>query len=152
METSAFKIFLKENNFRFTAQRLAVLNVVAKEENKHLSATEIYEAVREEHPGIGIATVYKTLRMLEQEGLLSKIELLDKTAHYEINDGTIHCHLICSRCGKIIEIRGSRVRSALELLQGDSRFAIRQGNANFYGVCEDCLHTQGHQVSALKLE
>jgi Fur family transcriptional regulator, ferric uptake regulator len=146
MDTVDFKEFLNEKNFCFTAQRLAVLNVVAKEENKHLSATEIYEALQEEHQGIGIATVYKTLRMLEQEGLLSKIELLDKTAHYEINDGAIHGHLICSKCGKIIEIRGSRARRSLELLQGDSNFAIQQGSVNLYGICEDCLRLQAYPV------
>jgi Fe2+/Zn2+ uptake regulation proteins len=152
MDRLTFKEFLNGKNFRFTAQRLAILNVIAGEENRHLSATEIYEAVREEHPGIGIATVYKTLRMLEREGLLSKIELLDKTAHYEINDGAIHCHLICSGCGKIIEIRENGIKTALELLGKDNRFTVQQGSVNLYGLCADCLRAQGQSVPSLKSE
>jgi Fur family transcriptional regulator, ferric uptake regulator len=81
----------------------------------------------------------RPIRRLEQEGILSKIELLDHTAHYEINDGAIHCHMICSKCGKITEIRRSAVQRFLKFIQGDSHFEIQQGNVNFYGVCEDCV-------------
>lgn len=139
MDTEAFKEFLNKNNFRLTRQRLAVLNVVAHEENQHLSANQIYEIVKEKNPGIGLATVYKNLRMLEQEGLLLKIELPDKTAHYEVSDSdSINCHLICAKCGKIIEVEGGRLQNVIDLLKIDSHFTFSRGSVSFYGLCEDC--------------
>lgn len=140
MDITAFKNYLSQKNFRLTTQRLAVLNAVVQESGRHLSATEIYEIVRSKHPGIGLATVYKNLRMLAQEGILSKIELLNKTAYYEICDNhSLHCHLICSKCGKIIEVRGEKIQVAMKLLQSDGNFTVQQGPISLYGICEDCI-------------
>lgn len=151
MDTAAFKKLLNKKNFRLTRQRIAVLNVIAQEENRHLSATEIYEIVKDKNPGIGLATVYKNLRMLEQEGILCKIELSDKTAHYEINNtDSIHCHLICVKCGKIIEIKGVDVQNVIKFLQSDSHFTFQQGSINFYGICENCEQISKHVFSASK--
>ena len=139
MDNETFKEFLNKKNLRLTAQRIAILNAISRDEDRHLSAGEIFNILKETNPGIGIATIYKNLRLLEQEGIITKIELLDKTAHYEISDAkSVHCHLICSKCGKIIEVRGTKVRYALNILQSGSNFTFQQGNFNFFGICKDC--------------
>ena len=145
MDSKAFKSFLNRKNLRLTRQRVAVLNVIACEENQHLSALQIFEIVRKKNPKIGLATVYKNLRMLQQEGLLCKIELPDKTTHYEMNEADcIHCHLICVECGKIVEMKGSTVDNAVNLLKADSHFTLNEGSINFFGICDECAQSSAH--------
>lgn len=145
MDAVTFKKRLNQKNCRLTQQRLAVLAVIANEENRHSSAIEIYETVKAKYPGIGLATVYKTLRLLEQEGVVGKIELLNKTAHYEISDNRpIHCHLVCAKCGKIREVADSKVQSAMKILQSESHFVFQKGSILFYGICENCARSRKH--------
>jgi Fur family ferric uptake transcriptional regulator len=140
MDLPAFKQFLHDKNFRFTAQRMAVLKAVARNNNSHPSAWDVYVDVKAERPGIGISTVYKTLHLLEREGVLYRITGLNNTAHYAFaGSRPAHCRMVCMKCGKVAEAQESGVRQAIELLQGCSRFKIRQGVMSFFGVCEKCL-------------
>lgn len=138
MEPSALKQLLKRKNLRFTTQRLAVLDAVCRERGRRLSAGEIFEAVKATNPGIGIATVYNTLRLLEREGVLCKAEL-DKTAYYGLDEGQpVRFRLVCSRCGRVREISGGEALRALMLLQGKSGFSFAEGSVELRGVCGAC--------------
>lgn len=137
MDTAYLKLYMHERGYRLTAQRLAVLNAVMH--NRHMSASEIHSVVRQEYPGIGIATVYKTLRMLEQEGVVEKFDFLNNTGHYEISrEYDTHVHLICLECGMISDFRDTSIRQICESLQKNNGFVVQKSNMNFYGYCEKC--------------
>jgi Fur family ferric uptake transcriptional regulator len=138
MDTAALKTFLGQRGYRMTAQRLAILKVIAGEKDKLLSARQIYAMVKRDYPGIGITTVYKTLHMLEQLGLLYKY-LCDRTGHYEVNDGSvIHCYLICQSCGAMTEVRSEKLEHLSEILQNEGHFLIQSGSINYFGYCAQC--------------
>ena len=92
---------LKETGFKITPQRRAIIEILLKHENEHLSSEEIYDLVRVDCPEIGLATVYRTMQLLDDINVISKLNLDDGCVRYEINlnkeDCHHHHHLICQQ-------------------------------------------------------
>ncbi|MDD5081564.1 MAG: transcriptional repressor, partial [Candidatus Omnitrophica bacterium] len=97
---------VKGQGYKLTISRQAILEVLSKT-SKHLSAEEIYNDVYKIYPGAGLATVYRTLELLVELGLVHKFDFGDGRARYELIEGPEgkkhHHHLICTKCGKIID-------------------------------------------------
>jgi len=92
---------------RITGPRSVIIGVMQESEG-HLSASEIYIRAHEINPGIGLTTVYRTLDILSQAGIVQKFDFGDGTARFELSDdpdssGHHHHHLVCRACGKIID-------------------------------------------------
>lgn len=138
MDAASLKSYLHKKGYRITNQRMAVLNAILQDENKHLNASEIHTLVKKQHPGFGLATVYKILKVLEQEGLVNKLDLSDNTWHYEVNPDEPHCHLLCLKCGKIEELGDDFYQSLNDLLLQKSQFNIEKRSLVFYGYCHTC--------------
>ena len=100
---------LKATGFKITPQRRAIIEVLIQNEKSHLSSEEIYDKVRVNCPEIGLATVYRTMQLLDEINGISKLNLDDGCIRYEINiegeDAHHHHHLICNDFGAIIEVR-----------------------------------------------
>ena len=133
--------------YRFTNPRRAVLDVL-NGKHGHLSAEDIYFEVHKQYPAIGLATVYRTLELLEHMGLVLKFDFGDNRSRYELSqdpDGPRHHHhLVCTGCGRIVDYT-DYVAEEKDLLKkaetGLSRkynFAIMNHVINFYGLCEKC--------------
>ncbi len=136
----------RKAGFRLTLPRQAILDVFTQNP-RHLSAEEIFLSVHKSYPGIGLATVYRTLDLLTQMGLTCKFDFGDGKSHYELADGTIkahHHHLICTRCGRIIDysdLAQKEVNFIKELeteLSKNYKFKINSHQLHFYGRCEKC--------------
>lgn len=101
------KTHLKGKGYKLTPQRRAVLDVIIENEGKHLSPEEIYDIVKENCPDIGLATVYRTLNLLEKIGVVCKMNFDDGCNRYELvheEEDHQHHHLICRGCGKVEEV------------------------------------------------
>ena len=101
---------LKETGFKITPQRRAVIDILLKHKSdKHLSSEEIYDLVRVDCPEIGLATIYRTMQLLDEIGVISKLNLDDGCIRYELSLNKDECHnhhhLICKNCSKIIEVK-----------------------------------------------
>ena len=110
------KLKLKEEGYKLTPQRRSIVDIMIKNEGKHLNSEEIYDLVKVACPEIGLATVYRTLQLLDDIGAVSKLNLDDGCCRYEIstNDETHnHHHLICKKCNKIIEVEVENKNDAL---------------------------------------
>lgn len=97
---------LAKNNIKVTPQRRAVIECFLANRNKHMSAEEIYIKVSEKHPETGLATVYRTLDLLERYDIIKKIKS-DRVAVYELKQyskKSTHFHIRCKRCGKLIDV------------------------------------------------
>ncbi len=137
---------LRNAGFRLTLPRQAILNVFAKNP-KHLSAEEIFLSVHKNYPGIGFATVYRTLDLLTQMGLIFKFDFGDGRSRYELASEAIkghHHHMVCSRCGRIIDY-SDFMEEEIEFIKGletelskKHKFKINSHQIHFYGLCERC--------------
>lgn len=133
---------LKENGYKLTTQRKIIFNIFTENEGAHLSPEEIYDKVRDKHPDIGIATVYRTLQLLEDLDILYKVNFNDGCSRYELNldkdAGHHHHHLICLNCGKVIEVELDLLENLEEEIEKSCEFEIVDHSVKFYGYCKSC--------------
>lgn len=131
---------------RWTVPREEIFNLLVKSQ-QHLSAKDIYASLRPANAEIGLTTVYRTLELLDRADLVRKINMGDGTVvfEYKRGDGSDHHHhLICEKCGKILNYRDFEkeeldlVRKTEETLAQKYRFLIREHNIEFIGLCPDC--------------
>lgn len=133
---------LRETGFKITPQRRAVIDILLKHKSEHLSSEQIYDLVRVNCPEIGLATIYRTMQLLDEIGVISKLNLDDGCIRYEINlnksETHNHHHLICKKCGKIIEVEDDLMDNVEKEIQSVYKFKILDHDIKFYGVCEVC--------------
>jgi len=137
---------IRNEGFRLTLSRQAILNAFAQNP-QHLSAEEVFMLTHRKHPGIGLATVYRTLNLLTQIGLIRKFNFGDGRSRYELAgkaDKEHHHHLVCTRCGRIIDYNdfmGKEIKFIKELeneLADKHKFKINSHQIYFYGLCDKC--------------
>jgi len=132
---------LKEKGFKLTPQRRAILDIILETEGKHLSAEEIYDLVKVKCPDIGLATVYRTMQMFEEVGLVYKHNFDEVRSRYEINHHNEyhqHHHLICVGCSKVIEVEEDLLEQLESGIEKKYNFKISNHNVKFFGYCEKC--------------
>lgn len=135
--------------YRITLAREVILDALSKA-NKHLSAEDIYMRVHPGHPNIGLTTIYRTLDILVNIGIILKFDFGDGRARYELVENTkgmdYHLHLICTECNRIIDYTDF-VDDVIELInlieKGLSQkynFKITNHTIQFYGLCKECAN------------
>ena len=143
-----FKRLLKEKGLKMTRQRLVVLEVLAESSGQHLTAEEIYERIKAANPDIGLATVYRTVQLLLELGLIDRINLDDGCVRYEIGhlltDETKHNHhhLICRKCGRVIPFDADLLDELEEHIEEAAGFHVQDHEVKFYGLCSDCMKSE----------
>jgi len=137
----------KGEGYRITVPRQAILDVLSKTQ-EHLSAEDIYIAVHKFYPNVGLTTVYRTLELLAQMGIILKFEFGDGRARYELAEGPKgarhHHHLVCTNCGRVIDYTDF-IDDEIELLSQIEKglsekfnFKITNHLIQFYGLCDEC--------------
>ncbi len=133
---------LKQTGFKITPQRRAIIEILLKHNSKHLSSEEIYELVKISCPEIGLATVYRTMQLLDEVGVISKLNLDDGCIRYELDlnkdESHHHHHLICKNCSKIIEVEEDLLDSIEKEIEKIYKFNILDHDVKFYGICDEC--------------
>lgn len=132
---------LKEKGYKLTPQRRAIVDNIIKNEGSHLTTEELYDLVKKECPEIGLATVYRTVQLLEDLGVVSKLDLNDGCYRYELvheDENHHHHHLICSDCGKVIEVQGDLLEVLEHEIESKYDFKIKNHSVKFYGICNEC--------------
>lgn len=128
---------LKKKGYRLTAARRAILQVLV-ESGGHLSADELAERVREAFPGVGRMTVYRTLDLLHELGLIRPIYQGTGAAHYILMEDGHHHHLVCSCCERVIEFDECVLEDIERVVGGRFNFQVEGHLLEFYGLCEHC--------------
>jgi len=142
-EIEKFKDMLKEKGYKLTPQRRAIVDIIIKNEGEHLTTEEIYNLVKKECPEIGLATVYRTVMLLDDIGILTRLDLGDGCNRYELvheEENHHHHHLICNECGKVIEVEDDLLDSLEDGIQSKYKFKIKNHSVKFYGICDECLN------------
>ncbi|NLL69830.1 MAG: transcriptional repressor [Epulopiscium sp.] len=146
---NTFKDMLKEKGYKLTTQRRAVLDVLQNHIGDHLTTEEIYQYVKLQCPEIGLATVYRTVQLLEELKIIDRLTFDDGCNRYEL--GTFgedhhHHHLICDFCGQIFEVEED-LMDAIEIqVEKKYKFQVTNHKVKFYGICHQC-HAKKHPTS-----
>ncbi|MCC7022842.1 MAG: transcriptional repressor [Thermomicrobiales bacterium] len=128
--------------FRNTAQRAAVLEEVRRAE-RHLTAGEIFERVRRTDPRIGYGTVYRTLHLLAEHGLIQELTFADQASRYDARVDR-HDHVHCQLCGVLLDVDVPVALIARHVASEQSGFAITSHHTVFAGVCPACQSAGQH--------
>ena len=127
---------LREKNFRMTPQRIALIQLIAASEG-HPSAAQLYKRIRVQFPTMSQSTVYKTLELLKEMNQVLEIDLRDDS-HYDGNKPFPHPHLICTRCGKIVDGELELDPALVQNLARQTGYQIQRPSLSFYGLCPEC--------------
>jgi len=128
---------LRENNFRITPQRLAVLKILASSTG-HPSVENIYGKVKKDFPTTSLATIYKTVIILKEIGEVLELGFGEGGNRYDGNKPGPHPHLICTGCGKIMDPDLEKLNDVTEALMRATGFKIKTHRLDFFGICPAC--------------
>jgi Fur family ferric uptake transcriptional regulator len=128
--------YLDGMGLKHTKQRDLIL-ISFLESNEHVSAEQLYQKVRSENPSIGFTTVYRTLKLLVDAGLAQERRFDDGLTRYEVEQEH-HDHLVCLKCGKIIEFESDEIENAQVRIAADYGFKILRHRHELYGHCSSC--------------
>ncbi|BCD68275.1 Fur family transcriptional regulator [Nitratiruptor sp. YY09-18] len=134
------KDIVKKRGLKYSSQREQILRVLFNAK-KHLTPEEIYNEVKKENPSIGLATVYRTLAFLEREKFVNSISFGTEGKKYELNRGEHHDHMICIKCGDILEFFNEELESLQEEIAKKFNFKLITHEMNMYGICPKCQKT-----------
>lgn len=131
--------------YKITPPRMAVLEVIYQD-GGHLNPVEVLEHARAIHPRLGRATVYRTLELLTQLGIVRPIYLVDSGPIY-IRADSSHHHLVCSQCGLIIDFDQCSAGEIADELSSKHNFTIQSHLLEFYGLCDQCVAVESPQTN-----
>src|SRR5579872_4634669 len=112
---------LRKQGYRLTPQRYMILSVI-QESGGHLSIDQIMERVQQRNPAVSLSTVYRTLELLRELGLVRENHLPGEQPHYEAAEGTAHHHLVCRNCRAVIHLDDTLLGNLHEMLQNQYHF------------------------------
>jgi len=139
MKLTEKKIYsvMRQHGYKLTPQRRAVVQVVTSS-NDHLTPTDIHEKIRDVYSGTGLVTIYRTLEILTELGLICEVHSGGSCRSYAMGSRQHHHHLICSGCGTVVDFTGHYLDGLEKNLSEDSGFRIDGHLLEFIGLCSKC--------------
>jgi Fur family transcriptional regulator, ferric uptake regulator len=131
---------LAARGIRITSQRRLLVGII-QDSSRHLDAATLLEIAQKRDPGIDRATVYRTLAMLKDRGLIDELDLMHiegEKHYYEAKTNRDHCHMACFRCGAIMEYASSAFEELKKEMAQRSGFDIRVVRLEVGGFCKQC--------------
>lgn len=130
--------YLAGQGLKSTRQRDRILDIFVSA-GRHLSAEELYLLIKRTDKGIGYATVYRTLKLLSDAGMAHERRFEDGITRFEYNAAEgHHDHLICNRCGRIIEFENEQIEELQRAVARKNKFKVSSHKLELYGFCEEC--------------
>ena len=136
---SDFKSLLKKNNLKFTIQREVILDTLYNSD-EHLTPEILHHLIQEKHPTLktGIATVYRTLALLEDSQMVTSLSFGAQGKKYELGAKEHHDHLICTECGTITEFVDEEIEKRQHDITDELGFKMSDHSMQIYGICKEC--------------
>jgi len=133
-----FLDYLKDKGLKSTSQRDAIFSFFLKS-NKHFSVEELYREIQKSHPQIGYTTVYRTLKLLVEAGLAVEHQFGEGITRFEpVHKGKHHDHLVCLKCGKILEFENNQIEQLQMKIAKKYNFKLTDHKCVLYGYCSEC--------------
>ncbi|RUM62427.1 MAG: transcriptional repressor [Persephonella sp.] len=132
-----FKEYLKEKGLRYTRQREDVLRKIL-ETKGHFEIEDIVLDFKKQSLDVSRSTVYRTLNILKELGIVNEVIKYKNKTLYEVALKEHHDHLVCEKCGRIIEFHSEEIEELQNKICKDYNFKPTFHRLEIYGVCEDC--------------
>ncbi len=133
---SDWRAVLRERGYRLTPQRELILGAV--DELGHATPDEVLSHVQERASSVNISTVYRTLEVLEELGLVRHAHLSDRSPTYHSVAGHEHFHLVCRNCRRVVSVEAHVAEALTERLAEDLDFVADVGHLTVFGRCKEC--------------
>lgn len=127
---------LTARGYKITPQRRLILQIL-KNSDRHLTAEEVAEQIKELQPSISVATIYRNLNMLVDIRLVSKLDLHQGPARYEVNQGHDH-HMVCLECGAAIKLGVCPMQGIILKIIDERDFLVDSHHFEVMGYCKEC--------------
>ena len=128
---------LRQYGYKLTPQRRVLIQTIAASRDR-LTPAALYEKVHQDHPNIGLVTIYRTLEVLAELGLICELHAGGSCRSYTVSAPGHHHHLICSNCGVVVDFTGSDLGELEQRLSLETGFDIEDHLLEFIGLCQDC--------------
>lgn len=130
---------LKNLGLKITGPRTKILQIFEQANTRHLSAEEVYRALRDSGEDVGLATVYRVLTQFESAGLLKKQNFEGGYSLFELNQGEHHDHVVCLKCGRIAEFVDEIIEERQNVMAEKLGYRMMDHSLTIYGFCENCV-------------
>jgi Fur family ferric uptake transcriptional regulator len=137
VEPAGFKRMIRQMGLKVTQQRIAILEALSCG-RAHVTAQEVFEVVNAKYPEIGFATVYRFLRKMAEQKLVTEVRMGGLPARYELTPRRHHDHLTCTVCGQIVEFECPPIENLQEQVAKEHNFRLTHHVLELYGVCPRC--------------
>ena len=128
---------LRSRGYRITPQREMIIEAIAHA-GQHVNAEEVYAEIQNRTHVVNIATVYRTLDLLVEQGLASCVDLGEGRVIYATHQHGPHIHLVCRQCGKVTDANQDLLARLTQQLQATYQFAADLQHISILGLCSDC--------------
>jgi Fur family peroxide stress response transcriptional regulator len=130
---------LREKGFRVTPQRLAICEFVLSSK-EHPTVDQVYHAVQRKHPTLSLATVYQTLHLLTELGMLQELGFSDGVSRYDARNSP-HINIVCRSCGKIQDYESESIRNFLSQIAVELKRPLMGQRLEMYACCDRCMES-----------
>ena len=149
MTDDTMKGSFKQRGIRLTRQRQILLDLIDKT-GQHLDAENLYELAKKRDPKLNRVTVYRTLKMLKDRGLVDQLDLMHHEGdqhYYETRMKQEHAHVVCLRCGKVEEFFGDPLQRLRRQVEAHFGFHILVARTEIGGYCANCQMTRVREIA-----
>ncbi len=149
MPAAGIKDSLRERGVRLTRQRRILLDLI-DQSGRHLDAESLYQMAKEKDPKLNRVTVYRTLKLLKEGGLVDELDLMHYGGdqhYYETRLKQEHAHVICLRCGKVEEFFGEPLQKLRRQVESHFGFQIVLARTEIGGYCPHCQALSAQEVA-----
>ncbi len=128
---------LNNAGLKSTLPRLKILKILEDRNVRHLSAEDVYDELRKENQTVGLATIYRVLSQFVDAGLVIRHQFEGNKAIYELNDNEHHDHMVCLKCGKIIEFMDEKIEMLQKQIADQYEFEMQDHSLTLFGICKN---------------
>ncbi|WP_031432715.1 ferric iron uptake transcriptional regulator [Methylomarinum vadi] len=131
---------LRDAGLKVTLPRLKILEILEKQsdQDRHLTAEQVYKILLSEDEEIGLATVYRVLTQFEAAGLVCRHHFEGGNSVFELNKGLHHDHIMCVKCGRVDEFTDEVIEKRQKAIAKELGYELTDHSLYLYGFCADC--------------
>jgi len=134
---------VKAQGMRMTPQRAIIFEAIEKLDG-HITAEDIFAEVKQVNAYINLATIYRTLELLQDLDLMTQTNLGRGRTYFALKDHCLHHHLVCQECGGIEEFHDDVLEPVREVLEKKYGFEAHTDHLSVFGICQECRQKNGH--------